>query len=285
MNVELRYDNTRPPLRPSMGHTAARLSPSRGRPARTSCWRTSSRSRPQVEEVATSFTRGRPGRFVDRRSPPARATGTRSPSSTWPATVASRTVGLEPSTGIFAPGDGAVVKSRRSSPGPPSRGAVLQPPAVAGQGEAPDDVGTGPEARAPAALDVEGARHSLVNGPYKPYVWAAFGTTAKPGTASSSARSGSSSSAAEKRLNAPTGRGRGGPVLGNRHRDGAMDIWRRGAVARASARWARMPSSWQSTRAAPGVSRAPAPRRRVHGVRGRLDGARARPQSPTPPTS
>ena len=111
----------------------------------------------------------------------------------------SKTVGLQPTEGIFSPADGAVVAelpARRS--GPREQGPVLQPPALAREPQAPDHLGQAPEAGVAAALEVQGSRGARSS-------TAATGSSSgprsgrrrTPATASSSARSGSSSSVVE----------------------------------------------------------------------------------------
>ena len=157
------------------------------------CARARRRRKPRV--VYDGKGRG----FVDRRIDRERGTRTRSRCSTRRATAPSRTVGLRPDRRDPRPGFG-----RRR---PPSAGRrvvggegrpLLQRPALARQGEAPDDVGPVAEARAEAAVDVR-RRSSGAS--------STAGTRRTSGrrsgrrrtraTASSSARSSSSSSGAE----------------------------------------------------------------------------------------
>lgn len=93
----------------------------------------------------------------------------------------SKTIGLKPSVGIFAPADGAVVKKPPVvawSPVAEARFYNLQ--LWRGKVKLLTTWVQAPKLKLPQRWTMKGARHSLVNGPYTLYVWPAFGTQRDP---------------------------------------------------------------------------------------------------------
>ena len=179
--VELRYDST-PPARPNLRWV-------RRGPSLSLSWTASK------DVVVTKVTRspgpkgkktgvvyqGKARRFVDKKL----GTGTKY----WyqvtlvdqAGNESSKTIGMQPTAGIFAPADGAVVGE------PP----VVQWAAVSKARFYNLQLWRGnlkllttwvkkPKLALPLHWSMKGARHSLVDGSYRLYVWPAFGTTRAP---------------------------------------------------------------------------------------------------------
>ena len=187
-----RADDGRAPLRRHAAGAAERSGGSarrvdlarRGRPERTSSGRRSSGRPGRRARSRPSSTRAKATQFVDKKL----RTGTRY----WyevtlvdqAGNAASKTIGLQP-TGTRH------LRARptaRSSREPPvvqwvagEQGALLQPPALAREREAADDLGQAAEARAAASGGRRRARGTRSStGSYRLYVWPAFGTHASP---------------------------------------------------------------------------------------------------------
>ena len=93
----------------------------------------------------------------------------------------SKTIGMQPTAGIFAPADGAVVGEPpvvQWAPVAKARFYNLQ--LWRGNLKLLTTWVKKPKLALPLHWSMKGARHSLVDGSYRLYVWPAFGTTRAP---------------------------------------------------------------------------------------------------------
>ena len=179
--VELRYDST-PPARPNLRWVRRGPSLSLSWTATKDVVLTKVTRSPGPKGKKTGVVyQGKARKFVDRKL----GAGTKY----WyqvtlvdqAGNESSKTIGMQPTAGIFAPGDGAVVAE------PP----VVQWAAVSKARFYNLQLWRGnlkllttwvkkPKLALPLHWSMKGARHSLVDGSYRLYVWPAFGTTRAP---------------------------------------------------------------------------------------------------------
>jgi hypothetical protein len=179
--VELRYDGT-PPDRPNVrwvreGSSIA-LSWTAGKDVVTA----SVRRVPGLKgKKAAVIYSGKARRFVDRKIGSGKRYWYEISLVDAAGNVASKTVGLRPAVGIYAPADGAVVKKPPLvawSPVAEARFYNLQ--LWRGKLKLLTTWVQLPKLQLPQRWKLKGARHNLVNGRYTLYVWPAFGTQRDP---------------------------------------------------------------------------------------------------------
>jgi hypothetical protein len=179
--VELRYDST-PPARPNLRWV-------RRGPSLTLSWTAGK------DVVVTKVTRspgpkgkktgvvyqGKARRFVDKKL----GTGTKY----WyqvtlvdqAGNESSKTIGMQATAGIFAPADGAVVGEPPVVQwAPVSKARFYNLQLWRGNLKLLTTWVKKPKLALPLHWSMKGARHSLVDGSYRLYVWPAFGTTRAP---------------------------------------------------------------------------------------------------------
>lgn len=179
--VELRYDST-PPARPNLRWV-------RRGPSLSLSWTTTR------DVVLTKVTRspgpkgkktgvvyqGKARTFTDRKLAAGKKYWYQVTLVDQAGNESSKTIGMQPTAGIFAPADGAVVGEPpvvRWAPVGKARFYNLQ--LWRGNLKLLTTWVKKPKLALPLHWSMRGARHSLVDGSYRLYVWPAFGTTRAP---------------------------------------------------------------------------------------------------------
>lgn len=179
--VELRYDGTRP-TRPNLrwvrrGNTIS-LSWTAGKDVATA---TVTRAPGRKGTKASVVYRGKAHVYVDRKLRPGARYWYQVTLVDQAGNASSKTVGLQPTAGIYAPSPGAVVtKPPVARWVPVGRARFYNVQLWRGQIKLLTTWVKRPTFPLPRRWSMHGTRYTLVNGAYRLYVWPAFGSTHTP---------------------------------------------------------------------------------------------------------